>query len=264
MNSIQKSVNIETVSADEKLDANIAKDSVVNDMLTHVGKFTFTCNAPVEERRDEFIGLRDRLFELERTLLQLTIAKNALESANFVIKLFNKQRNNHLNKQYNALYQDYLTVYHDLKAIPTYVKWEEAINNVITTVGKNNMLDNHYAGSSYTAAWSMGLIDNASFTAVAAADTMASHAGWIESTAYSNANRISAAWSAAAAGVKSLSAALGFSMNATVTIRGGFLCTNNTKGGTTGILNNATAFTGGNQAVNNGDTLNVSFSSTLT
>lgn len=87
---------------------------------------------------------------------------------------------------------------------------------------------------------------------------MASHAGWTESAAYSNATRPSLAFSAASAGSKATSAAAAFNINATDTIKGAATTTVNTKSGTTGILYSAGLFTGGDRAVANGDTLSVS------
>jgi hypothetical protein len=49
-----------------------------------------------------------------------------------------------------------------------------------------------------------------------------------------------------------------FSINATTTVGGAFLISNNTKGGTTGVLFSAADFAApGDRAVVNGDTLNV-------
>lgn len=137
------------------------------------------------------------------------------------------------------------------------VRWHEEFENLVTTGGKNDLLDKYFAGSAYTAAWALGLIDNAGFTAVAAGDTMALHSGWAESSAYSQANRPSLSFSAASGGSKSTSAAAAFSINATVTIQGAFTCTGNAKGGSTGVLYSAGTFAA-SRSLFNGDTLNVS------
>lgn len=138
------------------------------------------------------------------------------------------------------------------------VKWREEFWNTVVTVGKNDLLDKYFAGSTYTAAWYLGLISNSGYSAIAAGDTMASHAGWTESTAYSNANRVTLAFSAASGGSKATSSAASFNVNGTDTIKGAFVTSNNTKGGTTGILYSAGLFTGGDRPVANGDTLNCS------
>ena len=56
------------------------------------------------------------------------------------------------------------------------VKWTDTIENLVVTVGKNDLLDKYLAGSAYTAAWYMGLVDGGSAPTYAAADTLASTA----------------------------------------------------------------------------------------
>ena len=144
------------------------------------------------------------------------------------------------------------------------LKWRDTIKNLVTTVGKNFALDTVLAGSAYTAAWYIGLISSVSYgVGPAAADTAASHSGWTESVAYSNAARPTAAFSAASGGSKALSSALSFTINASDTIKGCFLISNATKSGTTGTLYSAGLFSGGDKAVANGDTLNVSYSASM-
>lgn len=148
-------------------------------------------------------------------------------------------------------------------------KWTRRVANTVVIVGKNYLLDNGLAGSSYTATFYMGLISNTSFSAISAADTMASHAGWLEAGAtnapiYSQSARPPCAWSSAASGVKSLSSALAFTIATTGgTLYGAFLTTVATKDGTTGTLFSAAQFTGGTKAVSVLDTVNVSYSLTL-
>lgn len=144
------------------------------------------------------------------------------------------------------------------------VRWVEEFDNVVTTVGKNDALDKHLAGSAYTATWYLGLMSSASYGAGAVVgDTSASHAGWTESTAYSNANRPTPSWGAASSGSKATTATA-FNINASDTIKGCFLISNNTKGGATGILYSAGLFSGGDRGVINGDTLNVTYTASLT
>jgi hypothetical protein len=152
------------------------------------------------------------------------------------------------------------------------LKWRDTIENVVATVGKNLALDSFLAGAAYTVTGPfMGLISSISFAAVAAGDTMASHAGWLEAggtnaPAYSG-NRKTAAWSAATAGGKALSAALSFAITGTGTVKGAFVCFGsgalNTKDNTAGVLWSAGAFSTGDKAVVNGDTLNVNYSTSL-
>ena len=143
------------------------------------------------------------------------------------------------------------------------LKWEDHFDNLVVTGGLNNCLDSYFAGSAYTAAWYMGLVDGATTPTIAAADTMASHAGWTENQAYTASTRPAVSWSAASGGTKSLSSAIAFTANAAATIAGCFLTTNSAKGGTTGTLFSAGAFTGGNKVLASGDTVNVSYSITI-
>jgi hypothetical protein len=100
---------------------------------------------------------------------------------------------------------------------------------------------------------------------------MASHAGWLEAGGAHNptytGNRKTAAWSAAAAGSKSLSAAAAFAITSNATCEGCFLVLDtgavNTKDDTNGTLYSAGVFTGGAQAVTSGGTLNVSYTASL-
>jgi hypothetical protein len=138
------------------------------------------------------------------------------------------------------------------------VKWVDYIDNLVTTVGKNDLLDKYLAGSTYTATWYLGLIGTSGYSAVAAADTASSHAGWTESVVYSNANRPTPSWGSAAAGSKATTATA-FNINGSDTIKGAFLISNSTKSGTTGILYSAGLFSGGDRAVVNADTLNVTY-----
>jgi len=143
------------------------------------------------------------------------------------------------------------------------LKWNDSFDNLVTTVGKNDALDKYLDGSAYTAAFYLGLISSVSYTTGAAAgDTMASHAGWTEDQNYTEGTRPAPTWNAGAAGSKATNA-ISFSINATATIKGCFLATNSTKGGATGILYSAGLFTGGDKAVANGDTLNVTYTASL-
>jgi hypothetical protein len=152
------------------------------------------------------------------------------------------------------------------------LKWEDVIENVVTTVGKNLALDTYLAGSAYTVVGPfMGLISSTSFSAVAAADTMASHAGWLEAGATNaptyTAPRKTAAWSAASGGSKALSAALSFAITGTGTVKGCFLVFGSgavsTIDNTSGVLYSAGLFTGGDKPVVNTDVLQVSYTASL-
>ena len=139
------------------------------------------------------------------------------------------------------------------------LRWEDWAYNLVTTAGKTDILEKYFRGSAYTAAWFIGLIDSVGYSALAAGDTAASHAGWTEATAYSEATRPAFSPAAASAGSLDNSASKAtFSINATKTIKGAFTISNSSKGGTTGVLYNAALFGSGDRGVANGDTLAVS------
>lgn len=153
------------------------------------------------------------------------------------------------------------------------LKWKDVIENVVTTVGKNLALDTFLAGAAYTVVGPyLGLISSVSYGAgPVAGDTMSSHAGWTEAGATNaptyTAPRKTAAWSAASGGSKALSAALSFAITGSGTIKGAFMVYGtgavSTIDNTAGTLLSAGLFTGGDKAVVNTDTLNVSYSLAL-
>jgi hypothetical protein len=136
------------------------------------------------------------------------------------------------------------------------LKWRETVYNLVVTAGKNDLLTNYFKGSSYTAAFFVGLVDNASFSAIAAGDTAASHAGWVEGVPYSNATRPALTLGTASAGsIDNSASKASFTINATAVINGAFCITNSTKSGTTGVLYSASSF-GSTRSVISGDVVN--------
>jgi hypothetical protein len=147
------------------------------------------------------------------------------------------------------------------------LKWEDTAKNLVVNTGLQDMNTKYFKGVTYTAAWYIGLVDNAGFSAYAAGDTLASHAGWTETTAYSGGDRATASFGTATTAdpsVISNSASPGaFSITGTVTVRGAFLTNIQDKTNNTGLLFSVSNFTGGNRAVVNGDTLNVTYEFSL-
>lgn len=146
------------------------------------------------------------------------------------------------------------------------LKWEEQAHNLVVNVGLADMNNKYFTGSSYTAAWYLGLITGpGSGTTIAAGDTLSSHAGWNENTDYSG-NRKSVSFAAASTADPSVIDNSGspavFNMTGTATIAGAFLTSVST--GTSGILFSASDFQSpGDRAVVNGDTLNVTYQFSL-
>ena len=150
------------------------------------------------------------------------------------------------------------------------LKWEDEIYNKVTTVGVQDMNTKYFTGSAYTAAFYLGLITGpGASNTYNFSDTMSSHAGWTEATGYSQATRPACTFGAptnANPSVATNSASTAtFSMNASATIGGAFLTTNNTKSGTTGTLFSAASFQSpGDRTVVNGDTLVLTYTFSLT
>lgn len=144
------------------------------------------------------------------------------------------------------------------------LKWESENHNLVVNVGLQDMVQKYFTGSSYTAAWYIGLYGAAASNNPAASDTMASHAGWTEVTTYSQSTRPAATFGTATtanpAVINNSGSPATYSINSTVTIGGAFLTTNNTKGGTTGTLFSAADFSSpGDRSVVSGDTLTVAY-----
>jgi hypothetical protein len=145
----------------------------------------------------------------------------------------------------------------DGKVIATY----EA-NNAITNEGKNLILDTMFYGATQVSAanWFIGLISLASYSALAAADVMSSHAGWLEYIAYTEAARQAWGPGAASGQITTNASAATFNINgAGGTVKGIFITSIVTISGTTGHLW-ATALFAGDIVVTSGDQLKVTYS----
>jgi len=148
------------------------------------------------------------------------------------------------------------------------LKWEAKAPNLVVNVGLQDMNDKYFKGSGYTAAWYIGLYGSGATNDPAAGDTMSSHAGWTEVTAYSQSTRPAATFGTATTADPSVIDNSGsvavFSMNGTTTVGGAFLTSDNTKNGTSGTLFSAADFESpGDRSVVNGDTINVTYTFSL-
>lgn len=133
-------------------------------------------------------------------------------------------------------------------------------HNGIVNVGKNKILDDMFNDGTQTAnnSWFIGIIDASGYSALAATDTMSSHAGWSEFTTYSESNRVAWGSQAAASQSTSNSTPATFNITGSATLKGVFITTNNTKSGTSGTLW-ATALFSADVPVSNGDQLKVTY-----
>lgn len=129
-------------------------------------------------------------------------------------------------------------------------KWEETFENTVTTEGKNSVLDVYFDAATAITTWYLGLKGTGS---AAAGDTLASHAGWSEVTPYSG-NRPSITWGEPSSASLAASSAVSYTINATATVAGAFICS--AASGTTGTLYSAGDFAA-SKSVTSGDTLNV-------
>jgi hypothetical protein len=148
------------------------------------------------------------------------------------------------------------------------LKWTEENHNLVVNVGLKDMNDKYFSGSSYNAAWYIGLYGAAASNDPAAGDTMASHAGWTEVTAYSETERPTATFGAATTADPSVITNSGsvavFSINGTTVVGGAFLTSDDTKGGSTGTLFSASDFASpGDRSVVSGDVINVTYTFSL-
>lgn len=157
------------------------------------------------------------------------------------------------------------------------LKWEDSIDNVITDVGANQLLDSAF-GSGPVAGPFLGLISSVGYTSVpVVGHTMSSHGTWNEagngvnypnwSTPASNA-RASVSFASASGRAKAITAAAAFVIATNGgTVKGCFLVFGSgaaaTNGSTAGVLYSAGIFAAGDKVVGLGDTLNISYSTSL-
>jgi hypothetical protein len=148
------------------------------------------------------------------------------------------------------------------------LKWEDSKHNLVVNTGLQDMNTQYFKGSAYTAAFFLGLITGpGSGTTYAAADTLASHAGWTEFTNYSGARKALTFGTATTANpsvISNTASPSAFTISgAGGTVAGAFLCT--VSSGTSGTLFSEADFQSpGDRAVVSGDTLNVVYTFSLT
>lgn len=147
------------------------------------------------------------------------------------------------------------------------LKWTAESQNLVVNVGLQYMAGTALTSTTQITTWYIGLYGAGASNTPAAGDTMALHAGWTEVTPYAG-NRPTATFAAATNAnpsvVTNTASPASFSINATQTVGGAFLVSNNTAGGSTGTLFSAADFQSpGDRNVVSGDTLNVSYTFSL-
>jgi len=151
------------------------------------------------------------------------------------------------------------------------IKWNDVFNNTVVTAGKNAIL-NVFMGNAAVninrTRWYAGLIVSNGYSGIAAGDTHASHAGWIESGAnggrapgYSQTTRRQLTFSAASSSSKATSNGVVFNINVAGTIKGAFIANNSVKASAnaSGCLYSAGLFSGGDREVLNGDQISITY-----
>lgn len=267
--------------------ATVSQDVAAHEAGRVIGVYSMNCVGPREEDREAYVRTRDKLFEAQgreraiRGTVEQLGRRKVGRVARFVatlaaaVGLAAVASTPALATARVDLIEAQATVAKHRAELSSFVleeKWvEPAFNNLVTTVGKNHILDTELAGSSYSVTGPYLFLIGSGASSAAVGDTMGSHAGWTE---VGNANaptytspRKTLAFSAAASGSKTTSAAASFAITSSGTVGGCGLVLGSgavsTIDSTAGTLLSAGAFTGGSKTVANGDTLNVTYTLSL-
>jgi hypothetical protein len=148
------------------------------------------------------------------------------------------------------------------------LKWEAQSKNLVVNEGLQYMAGSALTSVTQITSWFLGLYGAGASNTPAAGDTMASHAGWTEVVAYSNATRVAATFATATTAnpsvVTNTASPATFNINGTTTVGGAFLTSGSAKSGTTGTLFSAADFgSPGDRSVVASDTLSVTYTFSL-
>jgi hypothetical protein len=148
------------------------------------------------------------------------------------------------------------------------LKWSADTKNLVVNAGLAYMAGTALTSVAQITTWYIGLYGAGASNTPAAGDTMASHAGWTEVTAYSNATRVAATFATATTAnpsvVTNSASPATFNINGTTTVGGAFLTSGSAKGGTTGTLFSAADFSSpGDRSVVSGDIISVTYTFSL-
>jgi hypothetical protein len=131
---------------------------------------------------------------------------------------------------------------------------------LVVTEGRNHFLNTEFKSGTPITTWHGGL--TAGSPTFAAGDTMASHGGWTEVTAYSGSRPAITFGTVSSGSLDNSASKSSFAINGTATVGGGFIFS--AASGTTGTLHGGAAFTNGNRSVLSGDTLDVTYTISIT
>lgn len=145
------------------------------------------------------------------------------------------------------------------------LKWKDETHNLVVNVGLQYMAGVALTSTAQITTWYIGLYGSGSTNDPVATDTLASHAGWTEITPYSGsrpAATFAAATNANPSVVTNSASKTSFSINATATVGGAFLCS--AASGTSGTLFSAADFQSpGDRSVVSGDVLTITYTFSL-
>jgi hypothetical protein len=149
------------------------------------------------------------------------------------------------------------------------LKWTAEGDNLVVNAGLQYMAGTALVSTAQITTWYVGLYGAAASNTPAASDTMSSHAGWTEIDCYSDATRPAATFAAATNAnpsvVTNTSNKAVFNIDATATVGGAFLTSDNTILGTTGTLFSAADFQSpGDRSVVSGDVISCTYEFRLT
>ncbi len=162
------------------------------------------------------------------------------------------------------------------------MKWTDTVKNIVTQEGKVVALNAAFKAAAFTQTSYIGLISATNYTTPAAVTNTAAGIsvsvatnGWCEVVNTVVAARGTPTWGTSTGGAGNATlacTAVPFTINNTLVIKGCFLVLKDlagagpsaTTGSTTGALYSAGLFTGGDKSVGSGDTLNVTYTGTLT
>ena len=136
-------------------------------------------------------------------------------------------------------------------------KWSDTFGNLVVSTGLQYVLDAALTAGTQVSTWHIGLLGPTS--TISTGDRLSTH-GFTESTDYSDATRREFEEARSGVSVTNSANKSTFNLNKDGTSYGGaMLCSSNAKGGTTGILLCAAAFSGGNKSGDSGDKLEVTY-----
>jgi len=137
------------------------------------------------------------------------------------------------------------------------LKWQEDVHNLVTNEGLDDVLNEYFKGSAYTADWYVGLKGAG---AAAAGDTLASTGNWTEVTGYTGNRQALTLGSVSGQSVSNSGSKASFPITGSATVAGAFVASVAT--GTAGTLYGVADFST-SRSVENGDTLEVTATLTM-